>query len=133
MTVARRAVGRGPSNKKNGVFWFTQVYRFTPAKQRQALRRLGCGGLRWLWRKPWRVGFLLDAVGQVTSQVNSEKALFSGSQWVGSHSGTQQNRPVLGAYRLAPVLILTRHKKGPAVAYLQAGAVQRVALQMLPL
>jgi hypothetical protein len=64
------------SNKKNGLFWLTQVYRLTPAKQRQALRRLGCGGLRWLWRKPWRVGFLLDAVGRVTSQVTSEKAFF---------------------------------------------------------
>ena len=48
------------------------------------------------------VGFLLDVVGQVTSQVNSEKALFSGSRGVGPHSGTQQNRPVLGAYRLGP-------------------------------
>ena len=37
----------------------------------------------------------------VTSQVNSEKALFSGSQGSGSRSGSQQNRPVLGAYRLA--------------------------------
>ena len=76
MTVARRAVGRGPSNKKNGVFWFTQVYRFTPAKQLQALRRLGCGGLRWLWRKPWLGRFLLDAVGRVTSQVTSERPFF---------------------------------------------------------
>lgn len=64
------------SNKKNGLFWLTQVYRLTPAKQRQALRRLVFGGLRWFCRKPWRVGFLLDAVGRVTSQVNSERPFF---------------------------------------------------------